>query len=109
MNAKQLVLSIVLAGFATLTAVAVYDYGYIGFFEVVLSNAVGLTCLADLTIALTLFLLWMQRDAKEIGLATLPYLILTLALGSVGPLLYLIRREGKLAARTAGVARPAVA
>ena len=33
MNAKQIGLSVLLADFLALTAYAVYQYGYIGFFE----------------------------------------------------------------------------
>ena len=98
MNAKQIGLSVVLADFVALTGYAVYQYGYVGFFETMLSSAVGVTALADLVIALTLVLAWMVRDAKETGVSALPYVLLTLGLGSVGPLLYLIRREGRAVA-----------
>ena len=41
MNKKQIGLSIVLADFLALTAYAVYQHGYIGFFETVLSGALA--------------------------------------------------------------------
>ncbi len=93
MNRKQIVLSVVLADFAAFTAYAVWQYGYVGVFELALSNwATGLVFF-DLMIALGLTLVWMMGDSRERGLAFLPYAMLTLAFGSVGPLLYLIRRE----------------
>lgn len=92
MNAKQVGLEIVLVGFSALTAYTVYQHGYIGFFELMLANVATMTAFVDLTIALSLILLWMWRDARERGVSFLPYLALTLTLGSVGPLLYLIRR-----------------
>lgn len=108
MNKKQIGLSLVLADFLALTAYAVYQHGYIGFFEAVLSDAVGMTVFADLLIALTLALVWMWRDAQQRGIAVAPYVLLTLALGSVGPLLYLIRIAG--AAPVAGLMpKPAAA
>jgi fatty acid desaturase len=93
MNGKQIGLSIVLLDFLTLTGYAVYHYGYVGFFEMVMANAVTVTAFVDLVIALTLILGWMWRDARGRGLSPVPYVLLTLALGSVGPLAYLIRRE----------------
>ncbi len=94
MNGKQVGLAVVLAGFTTLTAYTVYQHGYIGFFQLLCANAATVTAGADLVIALTLILLWMEGDARAHGISSLPYLLLTLTLGSVGPLLYLIRREG---------------
>jgi hypothetical protein len=99
MNAKQIGLAVVLADFAALTGLAVYHYGYFGIFEFALSNLVGAVFMADLVIALSLFLVWMGRDAKQFDISPLPYVVLTFAFGSVGPLLYLIRREGRLAVR----------
>ena len=53
-------------------------------------------------IALSLVIAWMVRDARARGVSPLPYVVLTLALGSVGPLVYLIRRLASEApARTA--------
>jgi hypothetical protein len=39
-------------------------------------------------------MVWMGEDAEERKVSALPFLLLTLLLGSVGPLLYLIRRFG---------------
>ena len=91
MKGKQVVLGIVLFDFLALTVWAVYQVGYIGFFAMMMTNAATITVFVDLVIALTLILGWMWRDANERGVSFLPYMLLTLALGSVGPLLYLIR------------------
>jgi hypothetical protein len=50
-------------------------------------------------IALTMVLVWMWRDARARGVSPLPYVLITLALGSVGPLLYLIRTASSAPAR----------
>lgn len=94
MNAKQIGLSVVLADFLALTGYAVYQYGYVGFFELMMANVATVTALADLVIALSLVMSWMVRDARQRGVSAIPYVVLTLVLGSVGPLLYLIRRAG---------------
>jgi hypothetical protein len=104
MNRKQLLLSAALIVILALDAYAVYLYGYIGFFRMVLANFAGVTAFVDLVIALVLILVWMGDDARERKVSALPFLILTIALGSVGPLLYLIRRSGDRTDRTAAVA-----
>jgi hypothetical protein len=95
MNRKQLILAAVLFDFAALTAWAVWQHGYLGVFQLALSSWGAALIFVDLTIALGLALIWMMGDARERGLSFLPYALLTLAFGSVGPLLYLIRREGR--------------
>jgi hypothetical protein len=94
MNAKQIGLSIVLADFIGLTAYAVYWYGYVGFFEFAAMNAISIQLSVDLIIALSLFVLWMVPDARGRGISPVPYVVLVLALGSIGALAYLIHRAG---------------
>jgi len=92
MNRKQLALSTALIVLLAMDAYSVYLYGYIGFFRVVLANFAGATAFVDLAIALVLVIAWMGDDARERKVSALPFIFLTLVLGSVGPLLYLIRR-----------------
>jgi len=94
MNIKQIALGIVLAAFSLLTAYALLEYGYVGFFREVISNLASLTVMVDLVISLTIILVYLSNDASERGVSAVPYLLLTLAFGSVGPLLYLIRCGG---------------
>jgi hypothetical protein len=109
MNAKQIGLSFVLADFAALTAYAVYQHGFVGVFELLTANAATWLAFADLTIALSLVLAWMWNDARERGAAFVPFAVLTLALGSVGPLLYLILRFGDERATSRQALHPATA
>ena len=95
MNAKQIGISVILAGFVALNIYAVYRHGYVGVFEAALANAAGVAVSVDLVIALSLLAFcWLIPDARDRGLSPLPYLALTILLGSIGPLVYLIRREG---------------
>jgi hypothetical protein len=104
MNAKQIGLGLVLLDFLGLTGYVVYEYGYVGFFELVMANAATVAAFADLVIALGLITAWMVRDARTRGVSVVPYVLLTLALGSVGPLTYLIRHVfSERAATTAAV------
>lgn len=108
MNAKQIVLGLVLLDFTGLTAYAVYSYGFAGFFEAVTANVATICAFADLVIALSLIVVWMWQDARDRGWSPMPYALLTLGLGSVGPLVYLIRREAdEPAGETALPAHPA--
>ena len=94
MNAKQIGLAVVLADFAAYTGYVVYRHGYLEFVRVGLSNLVAIQLSLDLVIALSLVTVWMWRDARERGVSFLPYALLTATLGSIGPLLYLVRRAG---------------
>jgi hypothetical protein len=93
MNARVIGLEIVLLGFLALTGYAVYQHGYVGFFEWANYNSATRLMFVDLAIGLTLILAWMWNDARSRGLSVLPYAVLTLAFGAAGPLAYLIRRE----------------
>ena len=92
MNPRQVGLSMVLVGFAALNGYCFYTFGTAGFLHAALANAATVAVFLDLLIALTMVAVWMVRDAAQRGAAVLPFLLLTLFLGSMGPLLYLLRR-----------------
>jgi hypothetical protein len=108
MNRKQLVLSAALIVLLAMDAYSIYLYGYIGFFRMVLANFAGVTAFVDLAIALVLILAWMGDDARQRKVSAIPYLVLTVALGSIGPLLYLICRFKDPTTSTASAAPRAV-
>jgi hypothetical protein len=60
---------------------------------VAFQSLAGAQVMADLVIALCLFMAWMRRDARTLGRNPWPWLILTLTAGSFGPLLYLLTRK----------------
>jgi hypothetical protein len=86
-------LIITLLALGALTAMALAHHGYIGIFEQQFQTWAGMQVLADLVIALTLVMMWMWRDARATGRNVWPWLVATLALGSFGPLLYLLTRK----------------
>ena len=90
---RLVVLALVFLDFAAFSVYAVDQFGYVGLFEQVLANAATLQIGLDLVIALGLVSLWMWSDAAERGLPFWPYAAVTLALGSLGPLAYMIHRE----------------
>ena len=100
MNRNALILAVVLADFVALSVWALAEVGYVGLFRYQLGSPGGIQVIVDLVIALSLVMLWMFRDARERGTAFLPYALVTLTLGSIGPLLYLLVRELASARRT---------
>jgi hypothetical protein len=88
----RLLISATLLAFAALSAAAVWQHGLLGLFEPLLQNLAGAQVLVDLCIALSLFLVWMWGDAKRLGRNPWPWIVATLALGSLAPLAYLLTR-----------------
>lgn len=86
-------LIVMLLALGALTAMALAHHGYIGIFTQQFQTWAGMQVLADLVIALTLVMMWMWRDARATGRNVWPWFFATLALGSFGPLLYLLTRK----------------
>lgn len=103
-NTRRIVLGIVLADFSALTAYTIYRYGALESVAMCFANAATTTLFVDACIALALIVSWMWEDARRTGRAWLPYALVTLGLGSVGPLLYLVtgRPGAAVAAPAAG-------
>ena len=95
MNLKQIGIGLVLADFVALTAYAIWQYGYVAFLDLATMNAITVQVSIDLVIALAIVSVWMDADARARGTSAVPYLVLTLFLGSIGPLAYLFRRFGE--------------
>jgi hypothetical protein len=90
---KKLFLFALLGGFGLFSTYVVYVHGYVGLWQAGFTNTATLQILLDLLIACTVLIVWMFRDAPQRGLNPWPYALLTLAGGSLGVLVYLIRRE----------------
>ncbi len=80
----------ILIPFTVLSVYAVTQVGYVGIFEYHLPSPAGWQVFTDLVIGMVLILVWMVRDARRTGRNVLPFVAITLALGSFGPLLYLL-------------------
>lgn len=86
-------LLLVLLVFGAYSAYAVAEVGYLGIFTSHFHIA-GVQVIADLVIALALFIVWMIGDARSRGRNPWPFVALTLGLGSIGALLYLLLGRG---------------
>lgn len=89
MNTRTLAIAILIP-FTLLTLYAVSQVGYIGIFEYHLHSPAGWQVIADLVIALVLVLTWLVPEARKAGRNPWPWVVATLLLGSIGPLLYLV-------------------
>lgn len=88
MQRKVLIITLIIL--SVITALALKYDGLMGIFAPNFQSFGEFQVFFDLVIALGLFLVWMWRDAKTAGRNPLPWLVLTLAMGSFGPLMYLI-------------------
>ena len=89
---QRTLLTLTLFLFGALTAVALWQHGYLGLLAGQIGAWGGVQVLVDLVIALTLVLVWMWRDAQATGRNVWPWVVLTLVAGSFGPLAYLLTR-----------------
>ena len=87
---KKPFLLIALIALGVITAVARWNDGLAGIFAATALNYGSMQIFVDLVIALTLVMVWMWRDSKNTGRNVWPWVVLTLAAGSFGPLLYFI-------------------
>ena len=91
MQRPLLILTLLL--FGALSAVALWQHGYWGIIAPHFQSFGGGQVLADLVIALTLVMVWMWHDAKAAGRNPWPWIVATLVVGSLSPLLYLLTRK----------------
>lgn len=93
MSWKTIGLALVLADFSALSAWVVWEHGMLGLYALVFANTATTLLAVDLVIALSLIGVWLHDDARARGVSAVPFLLLTVLAGSVGPLLYLVLRE----------------
>jgi hypothetical protein len=93
MNWETIALGIVLFDFLVLTGYALTQVGYIGLLEYQFADWGGIQVILNFVIVCTLAIIWMVIDARKRGANPWPFLVITLFAGTIGPLLYLLRRE----------------
>jgi hypothetical protein len=85
--------SLVLAAFGTYSIWVVAGHGYTGFLTLAGREPWAMQMLLDIVIACTIGTGWMVRDARKHGIAAWPFMVVTLFLGSLGLLAYIVRRD----------------
>ena len=98
----QLAYTAALVPFLALTGYVLETAGLIGFFAEMARSPSTALAMLDLTLSLSLILVWMHGDSRT-ATPFLPYVAITLAIGVAGPLLYLIHRYRVYFARLRGL------
>ncbi|NDW22268.1 DUF2834 domain-containing protein [Alteromonas hispanica] len=75
--------------FSILTAYAVVRVGIVEIFTYHLRSPAGWQVFTDLVVALIIVLIWLIPDARKNNRNPWPWVIATICMGSIGPLLYL--------------------
>jgi len=91
---------VIIIPFTLLSVYAVYKVGYIGIFDYHLHSPAGWQVFVDLVIACALLLLWLIPEAKARGINPWPFVLITVFLGSFGPLAYLFMHGAKPVSKT---------
>ena len=94
MKNRRLLAIAILIPFTLLTVYAVAEVGYIGLLDYQLQSPAGWQVFADLVVALILVLTWLIPEARRTGRNPWPWVVATLFLGSIGPLLYMASERG---------------
>jgi hypothetical protein len=84
--------AVILAAFSAFSLWVVHGHGYTGFLALAGREPWALQMLLDLVIALSFAIGWMRADARRRGIAAWPYIVVTVFLGSIGVLAYVVRR-----------------
>lgn len=94
------VLFLALAAFGAFSTYAMWEVGYLGIWQAGMASLGAWQVLLDLVLMSCIALGFLWQDARRTGRTLWPFALLTLAAGSIGPLLYLLLQP-------AGAARPA--
>lgn len=90
---RTALLFVILLAFGAYSLYVMWDVGYLGIWRAGFADAASLQILLDLVITCLLISSWMIADARSRDLNAWPFVGVTLAAGSFGPLLYLLYRE----------------
>lgn len=93
MTLRKILLWTLLIDFGLFSTWVMWEVGYLGIWQAGLASMGSLQVLVDLVIACTLIMVWIHGDARARGVNPWPWIIATLFVGSLAPLLYLLLRE----------------
>ena len=86
------VLFLALAAFGAFSTYVMWEVGYLGIWQAGMASLGAWQLLLDLVLMSCIALGFLWRDARRTGRNIWPFAAITLAAGSIGPLLYLLLR-----------------
>jgi drug/metabolite transporter (DMT)-like permease len=90
MDNRRIMAIIILIPFSILSGYAIAQVGYFGIIDYHRYSPAGWQVLADLAIALILTLSWLIPEARKDNRSPWLWVLATVLMGSIGPLLYLV-------------------
>ncbi len=92
LRSKAIAAATILVVFTVYSMWVVLGFGYTGFLSLAMREPWAMQLLLDLVLACTFGIGWMVHDARPRGIATWPFVIATLFVGSIGLLGYVVWR-----------------
>jgi hypothetical protein len=92
LRGKAAIAALVLVPFTAFSLWVVATHGYTGFLSLAGREPWALQMLLDLVIACSFGVGWVVGDARKRGIAAWPYVVMTIVVGSIGILAYVVRR-----------------
>lgn len=86
------VIAPVLVAFTALSLWIFGQTGILGFYAQLLDSPAAWQVVVDLALSLALVMAWVWHDARRHGRRFWPWLVAALLVGSIAPLVYLLRR-----------------
>lgn len=93
---RKYLLWVLLLGFTAFSTWVMWDVGYFGIWHAGFESSGSLQILIDLAIGCFLICSWIIGDARARGINPVPWIVATLAMGTIAPLAYLLIREYQL-------------
>ncbi len=90
---KRWMALIILIPFTLLSGYAIAQVGYLGILDYNRYSPAGWQVFTDLVIALVLVLSWLVPEARKNNRNPWPWVLITVLMGSFGPLLYLVTEK----------------
>ena len=93
MKLKKVILILALIDMLAFSAYVMWEVGYMGIWQAGFASLGSMQILLDLVICCVILASWMVMDARKRGVNPWPWVVATLFVGSIAPLMYLILRE----------------